>query len=332
MNRAPKFPMPANWELLLQIYHHTKNKHCLNQLELTLKKMSYGGIYDQLAGGFARYSTDVFWKVPHFEKMLYDNAQLVSLYSHMFSVSKNNLYKDVVYQTLDFISREMTSTEGGFYSALDADSEGVEGKFYIWTKEELEESLGENASVFFDYYNINELGYWEDDNYILLRDKDDEEIGAMHNLSDKSLQKVISICKNILLEKRNKRIRPGLDDKQICSWNALMLKGYIDAYVVFNEASFLETALKNATLIIGKFAAGNHLKRIYKEGKAKINGYLEDYAFVIEAFISLYQCTSDISWLNKAKEFLRECGADGWRALYLARKSIWPFSDPRFSV
>ena len=303
MNHAPKFPMPSNWELLLQISHHSKNKPSLQQLELTLKKMAYGGIYDQLAGGFARYSTDVLWKVPHFEKMLYDNAQLVSLYAHAFLVNKNKLYKETVDQTLDFIATEMTSPEGGFYSALDADSEGVEGKFYVWTKSLLSEILGDNAPVFFDYYNINELGYWEDDNYILVRDKDDEEIGARHNLTDKALQKIISDCKKILIEKRNHRIRPGLDDKQICSWNALMLKGYIDAYNAFNESSFLEAALKSANLILEKFTINHHLFRTYKNGNAKINGYLEDYAFVIDAFIALYQCTGETTWLNYAKQY-----------------------------
>ncbi len=301
MNRAPKFPMPANWELLLQLYYHTGKNECLNQVDLTLTKMAYGGIYDQLAGGFARYSTDNFWKVPHFEKMLYDNAQLVSLYSNAFLVTGNALYKSVVYETLEFISHEMTSSEGGFYSALDADSEGMEGKYYIWKKAEIENILVEHAVVFCDYYNVNELGYLEDDYYILLRDKENKEISSNHNITEKQLHIIIAECKKLLNEERFKRIRPGLDDKQICSWNALMLKGYTDAYVAFNEEHFLKTALKNATLLFEKFSLGDHLFRIYKEGNAKINGYLEDYALVIEAFIALYQCTGNLQWLSKSR-------------------------------
>ena len=265
--------------------------------------MAFGGINDQLAGGFARYSTDVFWKVPHFEKMLYDNAQLISLYAHAFRVTHNPLYKQVVQETLSFVKNEMTSPEGGFYSALDADSEGAEGKYYCWNKTELADTLKENAAVFFDYYNVNDLGYWEDNQYILMRDKSDEEVASMHNLTEKKLLSIIAECKIILLAHRKKRIRPGLDDKQICSWNALMLKSYIDAAVALHDDEYKTTAIHSAQFILDHFVTDNKLYRIYKEGKLKIHGYLDDYAFVIDALIALYQFTHDLKWLTAAKEF-----------------------------
>jgi uncharacterized protein YyaL (SSP411 family) len=168
-NRSPKFPMPANYQFLLRQAHLSNDKKLMNHVHLTLRKMAWGGIYDQIGGGFARYSVDEIWKVPHFEKMLYDNAQLVSLYAEAFQASGNVLYKEVVEQTLAFIAREMTSAEGAFYSALDADSEGEEGKFYVWTEAELTELLGEEFAWVKDYYNINAQGYWEHENFILLR-------------------------------------------------------------------------------------------------------------------------------------------------------------------
>lgn len=307
-NRAPKFPMPCNYIFLLRHYFHTKDEHCFNQVLLTLRKMAHGGIYDQLGGGFARYSTDTKWKVPHFEKMLYDNAQLISLYSEAYQLTKEELFKEVVYQTIAFVSRELTSPEGSFYSALDADSEGIEGKYYIWTKQQLLEILNGDAPLFFDYYNVNETGYWEHDYYILLRTQSDETFAEQNNLSVLALKQKIKVLKEKLLKTREQRIRPGLDDKQLTSWNALMLKALVDAYLVFDEPTFLKMALVNASYLESKIIKQDgSLWHNYKAGKATINGFLEDYSFVIEAFIALYKATFEESWLFKSKQLLSYC-------------------------
>lgn len=303
-NRAPKFPLPNNYEFLLDYYYHTNDKTILQFVDLTLTKMAYGGIYDQIGGGFARYSTDSYWKVPHFEKMLYDNAQLVSLYSKAYQLTKNKLYKHVVYQTLKFIEREMTTQNGAFYSALDADSEGEEGKFYVWTKEELQTLLKEDYPLIETYYNINNIGKWEG-NYILLRKESDKDVSKQFDITEKELITKINSINHLLLEDRSKRIRPGLDDKTLTSWNALMLKGYVDAYNTFGEKDFLTVAIKNATFIantqIRKDGGINHN---YKNGVSNLNGYLEDYCFTIEAFIALYEATFDEKWLVLSKQLM----------------------------
>jgi uncharacterized protein len=311
-DKAPKFPLPNNYEFLLRYAYSSPDKEeLMKHIDLTLKKMAYGGIYDQIGGGFARYSVDHLWKVPHFEKMLYDNAQLVTLYSESYRATKNELYKEIVYDTLEFISRELTSPEGGFYSALDADSEGIEGKFYVWTKPELQELLKDKSNIFSDYYNINERGFWEHDNYILLRHDDDDVIAERNKLSLTELKEIILSCKKNLLAVREKRIRPGLDNKILTSWNALMLKGYIDAYNAFGEEKFLSAAKKNAAYLL-KYASHNDVMSHLcgsvptSENKGKL-GFLEDYSFSIEAFIALYQATNEESYLLKAKELLEYC-------------------------
>jgi len=308
-NKAPKFPLPNNYQFLLRYanYSDADNESLLEHIHLTLKKMAYGGIYDQIGGGFARYSVDHLWKVPHFEKMLYDNAQLVTLYSEAFQATNNPLYKQIVYETLDFVERELTSAEGGFYSALDADSEGVEGKYYVWTKEELESILKSDFNVFADYFNVNEKGLWEDGNYILLRHDDDEKIAENHSLTEDELKTIIESCKKKLLLIREKRVRPGLDDKTLTSWNALMLKGYVDAYNVFNDPAFLKMAQINAAFILKKMFVDNKLFHSYKNGRSTINGFLEDYCFTIEAFIALYQATFQEEYLENANKLMLYC-------------------------
>ncbi|MEO7444326.1 MAG: thioredoxin domain-containing protein, partial [Ferruginibacter sp.] len=254
-------------------------------------------------GGFARYSTDADWHVPHFEKMLYDNAQLVSLYAHAFQQTKNPLYKQVVYETLDFIEREMTSPEGGFYSSLDADSEGEEGKFYVWTKDEIEKILGNDAVLFMDYYNISAAGNWEHHKNILFRRMPDEAIAAKFKITLQQLKEKIDAGKSALLSVRNKRVHPNLDDKILTAWNALMVTGYTDAYSAFGEKKFLEAAIKNANFLSLKAIKGNNeIKRNYKNGKSSIEGFLDDFAFTISAFINLYQATFDEKWLHKAND------------------------------
>jgi len=303
-NRAPKFPIPNNYQFLLRYAHQTGNSELLRHVMLTLNKIAFGGIYDQIGGGFARYSTDAIWKVPHFEKMLYDNAQLVSLYSEAFQLAKDPLYKQVVYETLEFVERELMADIGAFYSALDADSDGEEGKFYVWGKEELKTELGNNYELFSDYFNVNQNGLWEG-NYILLRRKSKEDIAKKHNISIEELDKKIVKSKKHLLKIREKRIRPGLDDKSLTSWNALMINGYVDAYSAFNEAKFLTTALKSANFLITTLRREDGgLLHSYKRGRTTINGYLEDYAFTIEAFLALYEVTFDEKWLHISRELM----------------------------
>jgi len=304
-NTAPKFPMPVGYQFLLQYHYTTNNKDALRAVTSTLDKMADGGIYDQIGGGFARYSTDKIWKVPHFEKMLYDNAQLVSLYSKAYQATKNPYYKTIVYETLNFIARELTNNGEAFYASLDADSEGEEGKFYVWTKEELTPILKDDYNLFADYYSVTEKGNWEHNN-ILFKQQSDKEIAQKYKISENELQEKIKTIKPILLKERAKKIRPGLDDKILTSWNALMLKAYVDAYRVFNEPLFLENALKNANFILKNCKQSDYrLNRNFKNGKSSINGFLDDYAFTIDAFIALYQATFNEKWLNEAHEFLK---------------------------
>ena len=305
---APKFMMPNNLEFLLRQAVSEKDDELLAYVTLSLDKMAFGGLYDQIGGGFARYSTDEKWHVPHFEKMLYDNAQLVTLYSNAFSVTQNPLYKDVVEETLNFIEREMTNSEGGFYSSLDADSKNEkealeEGAFYVFTSEELRRLLKDDFEIFKEYYNVNSFGHWEKDNYVLIRQKTDAEIEREFGLTSEVFQQKKKSWKETLRAYRNQRPKPRLDDKTLTSWNALMLKGYTDSYKVFGKEAYLNSAIKNA-----KFIAENQLQENgalfhnYKDGKSSINGFLEDYAFTIEAFIALYQTTLDEQWLHLSKK------------------------------
>lgn len=297
-NRAPKFPMPSNWEYLMQYYYLSQNKDALKAVTITLDNMANGGIYDHLGGGFARYSTDANWHVPHFEKMLYDIAQLVSLYAHAYQLTKNPLYKKVVYESLDFVNRELSSPEGGFYSSLDADSDGEEGKYYVWTNEEIENSLERDAPLFMEYYNVTKAGNWEHGKNILFRNETDEAIAKKYKLSITELKNKIDDAKEKLMKVRNNRIKPGLDDKILTSWNALMLKGYAQAYRAFGDEAFLAAALKNANFLLkNAIGANQEITRNYKKGKSFINGLLDDYAFTASAFIELYEATFDEKWL-----------------------------------
>lgn len=307
MNRAPKFMMPNNLHFLLRQAYQKKDEALQKYVNNTLTKIAYGGVYDHIGGGFSRYAVDIKWHVPHFEKMLYDNAQLVSLYSDAYLITKNPLYKSTVIETLEFVERELTDPDGSFYSSLDADSESSsgeleEGAFYVWTIEELQTLLGEDYNLFATYYNINDYGYWEHDNYVLIRSQSDNEIAEANNLSMTALIEKRTEWKSKLFEVRAQRSRPRLDDKALTSWNALMLKGYVDAYRVFENEKYLEIALKNARLIVGKqLKEDGGLYHNYKDGKSTINGYLEDYAATIDAFIALYEITLDQQWLEHSR-------------------------------
>ena len=301
--KSPKFPLPNNYQFLMRYGHFKNDQEIIEHVKLTLNKMAYGGIYDQIGGGFSRYSVDAYWKVPHFEKMLYDNAQLVSLYSEAYIAFKTPLYKTIIKETLDFVERELMSEKGVFYSALDADSEGEEGKFYTWKKEDLKDILKNDYDLFKDYYNINELGEWENENYILLKNKSDSDFCKEKKINQTEFKEKNKKWKNLLLNKRKNRIRPGLDDKSLTSWNALMCEAFVDGYMALGETKYLDIAIKNGEFLINKqLKKDGRLNHSYKNNISSINGYLEDYAFTISAFIRLYEATFNVEWLNEAKK------------------------------
>lgn len=298
MDKVPKFPMPSIYLWLLRDYALTQRKGSLEQVELTLDKMAMGGIYDTIGGGFARYSVDGEWFAPHFEKMLYDNGQLLSLYSEAFTITKKALYKDVIEDTYTWVTREMLSKEGGFYSALDADSEGVEGKYYCWHYEELKDLIGEDMQLFSAYYSITEAGNWEHGMNILFRRFTDSEFAQFNNISEEELRSNTLRWKNTLFAARDPREHPGLDDKILASWNGIMLKGLCDAYRTLGDERILNTALFNAEFILTKLYDGKTLYHSYKNKKASIPGFLEDYTFVIEGYLALYEVSLDEQWLR----------------------------------
>ena len=302
-NRAPKFPLPNNWSFLLRYAYLKDDQAAMMQVMTTLEAMATGGIYDQIGGGFARYSVDGQWHVPHFEKMLYDNAQLVSLYAEAYQCLKLEPYIEVIKQTIEWLDREMTSPAGLFYSALDADSEGVEGKFYVWSKADFEAVIGANPMLL-DYFNITEDGNWEEEHTnILRRNFSDETLIEKYNLNKADFDNIVEEAKSKLLEKRAERVRPGLDDKCLTAWNAQMIKGLADAAQVLNEDVYYEKAKKAASFILNNLMdEDGGLFRNYKNGKASIKGFLDDYAFLIEALISLYETDFNEAWLNEAKE------------------------------
>ena len=300
---AMKFPMPAIWEYLLQYNYLSGNKPGIQAVETTLNNMANGGIYDQLGGGFSRYATDPSWHAPHFEKMLYDNAQLISLYSHAFQVTKNPLYKRIVYETIGFIQRELTSPSGGFYSSLDADSEGMEGKYYVWRTSEINDILGKDAALFNDYFGVTDQGNWENGENILDINSGSEHLQNKYQLTNEQLTEKINSLKHILFQKRNERVRPATDDKILTSWNALMIKALADAYRVFADEDFLKMAKTNLDFLLNNIVLKNGgIYRNYKNGKASINAFLDDYAFLVNALINFYQISFDESYLEKANE------------------------------
>lgn len=330
MNRAPKFPMPSNWFFLLRYYSVTQRTEALTQVVRTLDKMALGGIYDQLGGGFARYSTDGEWFLPHFEKMLYDNAQLLGLYAEAYLQTRHPLYREVLIQTAEFVREWMTGPEGGFYSAYDADSEGVEGKFYVWTHAEVQQLLGGQAEWFCAYYGITEAGTFLDEathqptgTNILFPQRRFESFCAERGFNTAIYTPLLAQCKQQLLQARAKRIMPGLDDKVLTSWNALMIKGLLAAYVATEQPSLLALAKKNAHFVRSKLTHGNQLWHSYKNGKAKIMGFLEDYAAVIDAYISLYEITFEEEWLAFAESHTLYV----WEHFWDANDELFYFTD-----
>ncbi|HWD87478.1 MAG TPA: thioredoxin domain-containing protein [Mucilaginibacter sp.] len=319
LGSAPKFPMPNNWQFLMRYAHLMEDENVAGQVKLTLRKMAFGGIYDHVGGGFARYSVDGHWHVPHFEKMLYDNAQLLSLYSEAHTWQSDRikkvsppggdlegadpLYPAITDEIITFVQRELTSPEGGFYSALDADSEGVEGKFYTFTKEEIGQILGADADLFCAYYHITDEGNWEEEETnVLFRRESGTELAKQLGLVIDELISKIKVTKAKVLEERSKRVRPGLDNKILASWNGLMLKGICDAYRAFDKPEYLEFALRNAVFIVDNLVGEDgNVTRIYKGERI---AFLDDYANVIDAFIALYEVTFDESWLHHTKNLV----------------------------
>jgi len=301
---APKFPLPAAWEFLLQYYYLTANDTALNAVTTTLDAMHQGGIYDQLGGGFARYSTDAEWFVPHFEKMLYDNAQLLSLYAHAFQLTQKASYAMIIQHTLGFIEKELSNGEGAYYSSINADSEGEEGKFYTWTSKQWDLVLNNGSSgLVKEFYNLREEGNWQNHQNILYTQSDVESFAKVQGLDAAKFKQKLASAQQKLLKAREKRVRPSTDDKVLCSWNALMLKALVDVHQALEEEKYLDQALKLAYFLEKHMMdSDGRLWRNYKEGQVSIPAFLDDYALLAEAFLKLYQSTFDVHWLERAKK------------------------------
>jgi uncharacterized protein YyaL (SSP411 family) len=303
--RAPKFPMPSNYEFLLRYAWTFDQDKIAKHVELSLDKMAMGGIYDQIGGGFSRYSVDMLWKVPHFEKMLYDNGQLLSLYAHAYQVYQKPLYKRTIYGIVAWLEREMLSENGAFYAAIDADSEGEEGKFYCWNKETVLKLFPGKESFISELYSLNQNGYWEDDKHILLRRNSDQYFIRQLAISDQEFEKELQKINSILCNERSKRARPATDDKCLTSWNALTITGLCDAFLALNDETLLFYALKCAKWIVNhQLDPNGFIFRNYKNGKSSIDGFLDDYAHTIQAFIRLHQVTQDKIWIKRSVTML----------------------------
>ncbi len=330
--KAPKFPQAFVIQFLLR-YSHIKNlseqsaslsgkvgalvaspfgggrEEALQQALLSLDKMIEGGIYDQVGGGFSRYSTDTEWLAPHFEKMLYDNALLVSVLSEAYQLTKRERYREVIDETISFLQRELLHPEKGIYAALDADSEGVEGKFYVWSQQEIQELLGVNADIFCAYYDVTKKGNWsggtpsEEETNILRIKKPIKQFAAEKKITVTELKKIIEKGNKQLLEQRNKRVRPLLDDKIILGWNALMNTALSKAFAATGNRSYRQLAIENMQFLLDRFSVkdSNEFYHTWKNDKAKYPAFLDDYAFLIQALIHLQEITGDKKWLMKAK-------------------------------
>jgi len=299
----PKFPQPMVYEFLLRHYLNTQDPDVLDMVELTLTKMAKGGIYDQLGGGFHRYSTDSYWQVPHFEKMLYDNALLARLYLHLYQITGKSLYRSVVEQTLEYVGREMMSPEGGFYSAQDADSEGEEGKFFVWRPEEINHILGkEDGHIITQYYGVSIHGNFEGHSILHVTDSQ-ETFSKRFGLSVDAFNALLESSKERLYKVRDKRVHPGLDDKILSSWNGLMLASFAEAASVLGRDDFRQIAEDNAKFIINNLISDTgRLLRTYKNDQSKLNAYLEDYGALIDGLLLLHEATSDGHWLDVATD------------------------------
>jgi uncharacterized protein YyaL (SSP411 family) len=304
-----KFPPSMAMDIMLRAWHHEQragsNKELsaklLSLVELTLDKMAHGGIYDQLGGGIARYSTDTDWLVPHFEKMLYDQALVSDIYLKAYQATGKPLYARIAGEILDYVITDLQSPEGGYYCTRDADSEGHEGKFYVWTRAEVERILGkDDAAIFCDYYNVSTGGNWEGVS-ILNVPKPAETIAQQHNLTPEQLESRLAPMRRKLFDVREKRIKPHLDDKILASWNGLMIASMARGYRILGQPRYRQSAEQAATFVTSKMTKSDRLQRTYRQGKTHTQGYLDDHAFMIEALINLYETTFDLQWLRQAQ-------------------------------
>ena len=299
----PKFPQPMVHEFLLRYWQQTKSADGLGIVKTTLEKMARGGIFDQVGGGFHRYSTDSVWLAPHFEKMLYDNALLAVLYLHGWQATGEPLFRQVVDKTLNYVLKEMTHPSGGFYSAQDADSEGEEGKFFVWLPREINQVLGPDLGrVAMEYWGVTREGNWEGKN-ILNVGRPDDEVAATLNLSLDELHDKLREAADRLYEARSERVHPGLDDKVLTAWNGMMMKAFAECGSHLNRPDWVAAAEANAEFLLSNMVVDGRLLRTWRDGSAKISGYLEDYAFLVDGLISLYEATFDRRWLDEARFF-----------------------------
>jgi len=287
---APKFPQPMTLEFLLRYFHRSQDMDALEIVDLTLEKMARGGIYDQLGGGFHRYSTDSYWLVPHFEKMLYDNALLSRVYLHAYLVTGKQLFRSIAEETLDYVLREMTDPRGGFYSTQDADSEGVEGKYYLWTSQEIAEVLGKKTShIVGDYFGVTPQGNFNSWNIL----------NVVADLEPETAN-VIKRAKVSLLKRREQRAKPSRDEKILASWNGLMLASLAEAACALDREDYLAAAVANGSFLLDSMMANGRLQHSYKDGQVKIDGYLRDYALVIDGLLALHLATFSREFLRQA--------------------------------
>jgi uncharacterized protein YyaL (SSP411 family) len=300
---SPKFPMPGLLDFLLEYGLHLPDKEIVDQVFLTLDKIALGGICDHLEGGFSRYTVDENWHIPHFEKMLYDNAQLISIYSKAYRINPNEQYQRVVKETIDFVTDQMRAPEGGFYSSFDADSAGDEGLYYKWTKQEIESILGEDAELFSVAYGVTAAGNFHHSN-ILIRSTTSEQLVSLFSSDVQTIELKIENAKQKLIGIRKQRVKPGLDDKIILSWNSMMISALVEAYQTFGANRYLEIALECANYILKYHSNDAELKRIFCKGKLSVNGLLEDYAHLIKAYLSIYKVTLNQSWIKKAEQLV----------------------------
>ena len=297
--QAPKFPSASNLSFM---FRYTKLSG-ISKFEkfalLTLKKMAKGGIFDQIGGGFHRYSTDARWLVPHFEKMLYDNALLPIVYSEAYQITKDSFFSEVVRKTLDYVIREMTSDNGTFFSAQDADTNGEEGQTFVWKKQEIEKILGDNSEIFCIYYDVTDGGNFEG-NTILANNISASSLGFKFNKTETEIQNIVSECSHKLLEARSKREQPGKDDKVITSWNGLMISGFLAGYRITDDVNYFDIAKKSIDFFEKSFKKNNMLHRTFKNNNPKLNGYLDDYAYMANASIDMFENTSEPKYLEFA--------------------------------
>ncbi len=331
MAGAPKFPMPALYEFLLAHHFHTGNEKSLEAVTATLDALAAGGIYDHLAGGFARYSTDAEWLVPHFEKMLYDNGQLLSLYAHAYQATGRERYAEVIRQTVSFLENSLSDQSGAFYASLDADTEGEEGLTYVWTTEEIAKLLpdAQQSTAFMTYYGVTKKGNWEGHNILYRGSTAPEKVAKSNGFSSvEAMDLQLRAAEKVLLAARDQRPQPGLDDKALTAWNALAVSGYADAFRALGEEAYRTRAVKTAEFLLEQMQEKDgRLNRNFKDGNSAINAFLDDYGLLAQAFVDVYQITFEEAWLDRATELMAYTNAhffDSTTGLYRYTSDLDP--------